>query len=323
MDKLKRAELAQIKHKEYKIKILKSQGTPPGITKAKIYFPFTKLLLRLINIVERSSIEYLNEKKPFIPHNRPVIFACTHKFKQDVEKITISLPKPSFIVASDYKNSYHTIAGWYLNTRPTIFVDPYDKEDRKITYQLMVKYLQSGHNLMIYPEAVWNLSENRIMLNCFLGSVRAALETNAVIDCTAIEKYNRKFIINRKGYLDFPKFVLKKYGQPFGEMHEEKQKKVLLECNQVLRDTLATRMMEIWIDYSEKNGIEKRADIPNNYWSDFINNQTSEWKGYKMSDNVDQQFYSKDEREFFMVQESFNSIIPSLKNAFLFNKRLK
>ena len=90
-----------------------------------------------------------------------------------------------------------------------------------------------------------------------------------------------------------------------------------------VHDTLATRMMEIWIDYSEKNGIEKRADIPNNYWSDFINNQTSEWKGYKMSDNVDQQFYSKDEREFFMVQESFNSIIPSLKNAFLFNKRLK
>lgn len=323
MDKEKRAEIAYAQYKESKKRILEDQNPPPGITKAKLYFPVTKVLLRLISVFEHSSISFLNERRIKTPKDRPVIYACTHKFKPDIERISLSFSEPTFLIASDFKNSYKTIAGWYFNTRPTIFVDPYDKEDKNRTYQLMVKYLKAGHACMIFPEAVWNLSENRIILNCFLGTVRAALETNAVIICNAIERYDNKYIINRQGYLDMSQYVKDTYGQYYNEIPNEKKKIVLLACNRLLRDSLATRMMEIWFDHADKNGIEKRADLPNGYWSEFLNKLTSEWPGYKMSDNVEQQYYTKAELEFADVHASFDHIIPSLQSAFLFNKRLK
>ena len=50
-------------------------------------------------------------------------------------------------------------------------------------------YLKHSYPILsdVY-EAVWNLSENRIVLGTFMGTVRAALESNAVIVCTAIER---------------------------------------------------------------------------------------------------------------------------------------
>ena len=175
---------------------------------------------------------------------------------------------------------------------------------------------------MIFPEAVWNLSENRIILNCFSGTVRAAIETNAVVVCTAIERYQNRYIINRSGYLDFQRVVFDKYGESFQKLSEEDKKAALIDCNRILRDTLATRLMEIWFDHAEKYGIEKRSELSDLYWSGFISSLVSEWPGYKMSDNVEQQYYTKSDIEYLRTKESFQLLIPSIQNAFLFNKRL-
>ena len=85
---------------------------------------------------------------------------------QDFKKVTRSFlyekqtkDSTSDKLNPDFINSYKNINGWYFGTRPTVFVDPYDKEDKTYSYKMMVRYLKEGYNFMIYPEAVWNLSE--------------------------------------------------------------------------------------------------------------------------------------------------------------------
>ena len=327
-ERLKEAEIEFQKFKEEKKKIIDNNLKLKGIVKAKFYFPITKLMLGAMTLASGEHIKYLNEKNVVTPKDRPIIYANTHKFKPDIERLSFSLNKPSAFMASDFKNSYKTIGGWYFNTRPTVYVDPYDAEDRKYTYEMMVRYLKAGNNYMIFPEAVWNLSQNKIVLDTFTGTVRAALESNAVIVCSAIERYGKDFVINRKGYLDLNE-ILKKYTNlSFDEINSNPayvnlRKQIINECNIILRDTLATLTYEIWDDYSEKHGLTKRDTISDDYWEEFINQLTSEWPGYKLSDNIEQQFQNKKEIEQVQIEHDIESLKDNLSidNLFLFTDR--
>lgn len=327
-EKNKQAKAAFEQYKKRK-KVISDNNLPlPGTKKQKLYFYLTQFLLRMITLFGGERISYLNDKKTCTPKGRPIIFANTHKFKPDVEKIAISINKPSALIASDFINSYKTISGWYFGTRPTIFVDPYSKEDKNYSYKMMVRYLKEGYNFMIYPEAVWNLSENKIVLETFWGTVKAALESNAVIVCTAIERYGKEYILNRNGYFD-PTLILNKYtDMSFEDLLADPQnddlvKELLLKCNHKLRDTLATLTFEIWENHTNEFGVESRKNIPADYWETFVNSLTAEWQGYKMSDNVEQRFHSTAEIEQEQIESDLANIRPTLQNAFLFNKRLK
>lgn len=327
-EKLQIAKVAFNEYKIHKKEIIDNNLPLPGAKAQKYYFPLTQFLLRMITLFGGESISFLNNKKIVTPKGRPIIFANTHKFKPDIEKTTISINKPSAFMASDFINSYKNINGWYFGTRPTVFVDPYDKEDKNYSYKMMVRYLKEGYNFMIYPEAVWNLSENRIVLGTFLGTVKAALETNAVIVCTAIERYGKKYIINRRGYID-PMLTLKKHtDKSFEELstspeYADLHKRILIECNNELRDIMATLTFEIWEDHANEFGVESRKGIPTDYWETFVNSLTAEWPGYRMSDNVEQRYHSKAELEQEQIQLDLGNIRPTKQNAFLFNKRLK
>ena len=315
LEKLKQAELVFKNYKKEKIKIIENNLKLQGINKAKFYFPITKLLLNILTKLNGEKIYYLNEKNVKTPKERPIIYANTHKFKPDLEKISLSVNKPSVLVASDFKNSYKTISGWYFNTRPTIFVDPYSKEDKNHTYKMMVRYLKEGNNFMIFPEAVWNLSQNKIVLDIFSGTVRAALESNAVVVCTAIERYGKNYVINRNGFFD-PTEILKKYtDKSFDEInndssYSELRKKIIDECNSKLRDKLGTLTYEIWEAYSNKYGLASRKSLKEDYWENFIKELTQEWSGYKLSDNIEQQFQNEKEIE----QQNIETDIKNLKN---------
>lgn len=326
-ERLEQALAAFEAYKKHKKDIIDNNLPLPGIKAQKYYYPLTQFLLRMITLFGGESISYLNKKRIVTPKGRPIIFANTHKFKPDIEKTTISINRPSVFMASDFKNSYKTINGWYFGTRPTIFVDPYSKEDRSYTYRMMVRYLKEGHDCMIYPEAVWNLSENKIVLDTFLGTVKAALESNAVIVCSAIERYGKKYVINRKGCFD-PVLILRKHAdKTYEELSNVPDckgllKSILTECNQELRNTMATRTFEIWEDHAQKYGVESRADLPADYWDQFVTSLTKEWPGYKMSDNVEQRYHSKAEIEQEQIRADLSNIRPTTQNAFLFNKRL-
>lgn len=324
-EKLNKATKAFDKYKRKKISTIENNLKLKGIIKAKFYFPITKLLLKTITKLNGEKIYYLNKKNIKVPKGKSIIYANTHKFKPDIEKITLSLNKPSVMVASDFKNSYKTINGWYFNTRPTIFVDPYSKEDKKYTYKMMVRYLKEGNNCMIFPEAVWNLSQNQIVLDLFSGTVRSALESNSVIICTAIERYDKNYIINRKDYFD-PTEILKRYtDMAFDEINNnpnylELRNNVIKEANLVLREKLATLTYEIWEAYSKKYGNFSRKKITENYWNDFVEKLIEEWPGYKLSDNIEQQVQNKNVLKHQEIENDIEKLRKNINinNLFLF-----
>lgn len=299
-----------------------------GIRKAKMLYPFTKLLLILLTLISGEKIVWL-KKVGSIQTDKTIVFANTHRFKPDFEKITIKTRRASFVVASDFKNAYKTISGWYFNTRPTIFVDPYSREDRAVSYEMMKRYLNAGMDCTIFPEAVWNLSENKPVLGTFYGSVKAALETNSVLVCTAIERYGKVYVLNRSGVIDLEAIVKKYVDCSFCEIdytNEESKaivKSILDECNAVMRDTLATLLWEIWEENAQKNGVVKRQELADNYWRNFIGSLVAEWPGYRLEDNVEQRYHNKFEIEIEQIKRDLAKIHPTMDNAFLFDKRLK
>lgn len=300
--------LAFQKYKLEKKNIVDSNLKIKGLVKAKITYPILKQLLKLITVYNGEKITWISEKNFKLPKDRTIIFANTHRFKPDFEKITIGTSKPSFVVASDFKNSYGTINGWYFNSRPTIFVDPYSKEDKKYSYLLMKKYLESGMNCTIFPEAVWNLSPNRIILDTFYGTIKVALETNSVIVCTGIERYEKEYILNRSNYLDLNKIVREKYNTDFNEASDELKQIIIKDMNILLRDTMATLLFDIWEHYTSINGLSIRKEIQDDYWQKFIESLTAEWPGYKMSDNDEQQFQNKEFIEQYEVERDLKML---------------
>ena len=318
MKRLEESELAFANYKEEKARIIE-RGLPlGGVKQAKFYFPITQCLLYGITKVSKEQIHYLHSKEVEVPKNRPIIYANTHRFKPDIEKITLSLSRPSVFMASDFKNAYKTINGWYLNTRPTVFVDPYDAKDKKYSYQMMVRYLKEGLDFMLFPEAVWNFSPNEIVQAIFSGAVRAALETNAIIVCSAIERYGKHYVINRKNFLDLNHVLGKFTNQTWEQIalkpnYTDLRKKVVAEGKTVLRDELATLLYEIYEAYANKMGLSKRENIEDDYWEKFIQELANEWPGYKLSDNIEQQFHTKEDIEKCQVEED----LANLRNRYL------
>lgn len=321
----KDVNIAHEEYKNWKKELIDTNSPLPDVTKAKLKYPFTKVLLKAITLFSGEKISWLKGQNIKLPKDKTVIFANTHRFKPDFEKITIKTKRASFVVASDFKNSYNTISGWYFNTRPTIFVDPYSKEDKFYSFEMMKKYLKEGLDCTIFPEAVWNLSENKIILDTFFGSVKAALETDSLIVCTAIERYGKKYVINRAEPIDFTN-VVKKYTDiqfsdldPTDSNQQEIINTIIRECNIVMRDTMATLLYEIWEKEAQENGLTQRKTLPDNYWESFVDNLTSEWPGYKMSDNVEQQFQNKKDKEQREVETDIEKIKHNLNdnNSFM------
>ena len=52
--------------------------------------------------------------------------------------------------------------------------------------------------------------------------------------------------------------------------------------------------MEIYIDHAEKYGIEKRSEIPEDYWEKHLEGLMAEWPGYDINANVNEQYHSKE-----------------------------
>ena len=66
---------------------------------------------------------------------------------------------------------------------------------------------------------------------------------------------------------------------------------------------MATLTYEIWEEYAKENGIEARVELEDDYWENFISSLTKEWPKYKMSDNDEQRFYSKEELEKIQIEK--------------------
>lgn len=278
------------KYKLNKASRLKTTKPVRWIQVKKCIRPFMRLCLYIQRLFTGFKIEFIN--KDLEPTDRQRVFAVSHIGKWDFEIVNEVIKSHFHILAADFMNMQGTVSGIFMKLFGVIFVDETDKDDRHNTKLMMESVLRQGDNMMLFPEAAWNFSENEIIYDIVFGAVDIAINTESVITPICIEQYGNRFVIN--------------IGKNF--VPTEK-----VESTRELRDIMASLKWEIW----EREGITSRKDIPYDYWSRFIEERVSEWKGYKMSEQITNCYIPKQKMEYFSILRDMRRLHISEKNCFL------
>ena len=126
----------------------------------------------------------------------PVIFAVSHIGRYDYQIISEVLKVHQIPFAGDQDKMYGTFDGFMLWLNGVLYCDTDKKEDRKNALLSSIEIVNNGHNLLIYPEGIWNISANIPILPLFPGVIRISMETGRSIVPIAIEQYGRNFVVN-------------------------------------------------------------------------------------------------------------------------------
>ena len=237
--------------------------------------------------------------------DRPIIFAITHVGKFDIEVVSEPIKEHYYLLSGDFEHIHGIIDAPFLGLNGVIYFNEIVKEDRVDATNKMIELLKENGNLMYFPEGTWNLSPNLPVLPCYWGIVDVARKGNAIVVPVAAEQYGKHFKVNIGKNIDM---------NLYGEGTFEKTRAI-----NDLRDTLATLKWEIW----ESMPIQKRNELPEDTWTQYIENRFSEWP-YFNTEYINRLIYKpKDVVEREEVYGPVKKLIPNRNNAFLYNKRLK
>lgn len=173
------------------------------------------ILIKLVKLnrkyIDKQNLKVLNDARQNTKKNKlgervkafvkgekkkPVIYAITHIDKYDFQLVSEALKEHQYPFAGDPETMYRSFDGAVLGLNGVIYCDTESKIDRKIAKNTSIDLLKSGKNLLIYPEGVWNVTSNLLMLPLFPGIIEMAKETGCDIVPVAIERYDKDYIIN-------------------------------------------------------------------------------------------------------------------------------
>lgn len=234
----------------------------------------------------------------------PIIFAPTHCGKFDIQTLAEVLWQYRWsLLSGDPHFLPGTVEGYWLQFHGVIYVDRDDKEWRTRAKQEMITHLQNGGNIMMYPEGTWNLSPNLPMLPLFRGVADIAKETNATIIPFAQE-------IDDKN-----KIYYVKIGEPIYPTEEPLS----------MLEDLRSQMAEMkWSLIEELPFCKADYDKDKLYseWDKYIEKRLSECSYYTFELSWKYARKEKWQIEREQIQADLSAIKPTMRNAFLFNKRL-
>ncbi len=235
-----------------------------GIFLRKImHTPIIKCLKLYHHIcVRKLRIIYDNSEK-----KKPAIYAATHIGWDDIEYIMDAISEHTYLFWGDPQELYRSFAGALLDLNGCVICDTKCKSDRFVAKETAIKLLMTGENLLIFPEGVWNTSENKLVNYLFPGVAEMAIRTKADIIPIAIERTKKGFDVA----------IGKNIHSLLYDMDDKWQ------LVQKIRDDMATLK---W-DVLEASGVHKRTEIPENYSEVFKNNiledarGIADWEGFK------------------------------------------
>lgn len=139
--------------------------------------------------------------------SKPVIYAITHIDKYDFQLVSEAIKDHQYPFAGDPETMYRSFDGLALGLNGVIYCDTESKTDRNIAKNTAIETLEKGHNLLIYPEGVWNVTSNLLMLPLFPGIIEMAKETGCEIVPVAIERYDKDYIVNIGSEFDVNQYL--------------------------------------------------------------------------------------------------------------------
>ena len=272
-----RKKISQYKKK--KARIVTLDRPIKGVCVHCWFHPLLMFLLRVKSKLSGLTYEFVNDKRLNVNSKKTVIYAVTHIGKFDYEMLVEACDIFAYPFAGDWELMYATVDDYFLRVNGVLWVDTSDKEDRQNSFKYMLKALKQGIPMLIYPEAIWKLTENLPVMKIFPGAVQGAKECDVPIIPIAIEQRGKHFLLNVGEEMDF------------AEVEES-------AAVQMLRDTLASLKWEIW-EYLPQ---ERRTDIPNGYHEKFVQERLAECAGFTKELVEGRMFRDKTDREISAIK---------------------
>lgn len=276
-------------------------GMPiPGITWRGVSHRIIRFFLKLERLITGRIIHVVGNA--FHQTDKPIIFACTHVGRYDIEVALELIRHPVFLFMGDPGQVYKSMDGLFLWLNGVLFADTDSKTDRHVGKENCIKLLQQGGNVLIYPEGAWNISENQLVTPLFTGAAEMAIRSGAEIVPIAIEQYSKEYYINIGENIVLDNVSL-----------DEKE-----QVTDDLRDVLCTLKWDI----ISRIPVLKRSKLPDCAAEQFLDSIMSQTEnGYTIEEILRTRYHEKTASS----QEAFahlKQISPTLDNAFLFAKNV-
>lgn len=238
------------------------------------------------------------EHRAELPQNRPIIFACTHGFRDDVAFSLKAAGVHAYLLYASIPDFYESIDGPALWTNGVIMLDRKNKASRRAAKEKMLYALSLGSNILMYPEGVWNKTENLLVQKLYPGIYDVAKQSGALVMPLATIQVDNQIYAALE-----PAFDICTY---------ERQ-----EGLNVLRDKMATAKYELMEKYAQ--GTRKEIGDAKAYWADFLEKLIATSNGlydYEIEDTA--QYIDKSITEPAEAFAHLQMLQPNLNNAFLF-----
>lgn len=238
-----------------------------------------------------------------VPENRQCIYIANHFGFHDAPTAAKIIGKHIYVLVSDVDKN--TLGGFAFRLNGVIWVHRTNKQDRLRAKEDMLRNLRLGHDLLMYPEATWNMTSNLPMLPMNWGVVKLAMETRVPI-CPMYLFFSNNQCHAKVGELFIPT------GDDVGDIAS-------------LRDRMAT----LYWDLLEQQPESRRSDIRPNEQEIEIAERYADYPRarkdpegvlkYETSLIYRPKGYVSHEEAF----EHLSSIIPNRNSTFLYNKALE
>lgn len=269
----------------------------PGTVLRKMFNPVYRHVI--VTLACKRKLIIVSKAK--IPKNKRIIFTPTHGFREDVPFSQKIVGRQTYILCGSLPEFYESMDGWAIWLSGVIIVDRNDKASRTAAQKKMEYAMELGSDIIMYPEGVWNTSENLLIGKLFPGVYNLAQATGALIMPIALVRTD--------------KFVYAMLGDAFDICEYERK-----EGLTVLRDRMATMKYELM----EKYTVGKRSDYDDTqqYWEKYQDDLVAEIDyRYDFETERKSLYIDKDITEPKEAFAHLDKLCPCRNNAFLFNKR--
>lgn len=123
---------------------------------------------------------------------RPIIYVCSHGFKDDLQNVIATIRDDAYILFGNIDLFYHTFDGIMAWIYGLQLVNRYDKESQHAGKAKMNRMIEYGNNIILFPEATWNLSDNLLILPLHGGFFDVAMKHNALVVPVVTHKVGKK-----------------------------------------------------------------------------------------------------------------------------------
>ena len=143
-----------------------------GIKLRRGFYPFMNAIIKIANDKKCILVSY-----PKLEDKENYIFAAGHSFPGDIGSNLSVIDRSIYTLIGTTDQVDHNPQMNFLWANGLIYVNKLNPDSRKEAYKKMVRILNSGTSVMLFPEGVLNNTENLNCVTLYPGVYHLAVET--------------------------------------------------------------------------------------------------------------------------------------------------